>query len=899
MAHAPAASLPADLPVAAVLDEVVATSRGRPVVVTAPPGSGKTMLVPAAVLDDLPAGRRVVLLQPRRLAARAVAAQIARLRGGPLGGEVGYQVRFDSRVSRDTRLVVETTGIMLRRLLADMELGGIDAVVLDEFHERTIEMDLVLGLLVRVRQTLRPDLRIVVMSATLAAEPVARLLGEATADGAPAAIVSAEGRLFPVDVRHAPRGPRRDLVEMVAEAVPRALAATPGHVLVFLPGVGEIMRCEQELVAAADRQGHALLTLFGDMPPERQDRVLADLGRRKIILSTNVAETSLTIPGITAVVDSGLARRSAVSPATGLPRLELVPISRASADQRAGRAGRTGPGVCWRLWDDAAHQHRPAADVPEAVRDDVSGAVLQLLAVGEHRSFPWLDTPPAASLEHARSLLSQLGAIAAAATPDDDAITPLGRRLAGLPAHPRLGRLLLAGAAHGVPRQTAVAAALLSERDPFRAAAHGPRSGPRDTVRVRIRSDVADRVALLEAFAAGRPPGAADLELHPGAARQTLRTAEQLERIVAQNARDADARDADAREADSGDADAGDAEPGADARGDAGATGVAPVAAAGAADADAPLLQALLEAFPDRLVRLRPGGQDRGTMVGGRGVRLDGSRVRGEPFFLAIDVNDAGGEVGVRLASAVDPAWLEAGPAATSMLRHADELLYHPSRRQVEARRRTYWGDLVIAETPTAVRDATEAAAMLAREAGPLLSRLLPGADTAAGGFLARVRWLAAAMPDLDLPPLTDADLAAELPAICTGLRSLDEIPTANWLAALQARVGHVRLAEIDRLAPAQLELVNGRRYRLTYDPGSAPVLAARIQELFGVPETPRVAGGRVPVLLHLLGPNHRPQQVTSDLASFWKTTYGEVRKELRRRYPKHAWPEDPLAGGR
>ncbi|MFM8893244.1 MAG: DEAD/DEAH box helicase, partial [Planctomycetia bacterium] len=312
--------LPADLPVAGVLADVVAASRTGAVVVTAPPGSGKTMLVPAAVLDDLPPGQRLVLLQPRRLAARAVASQIARIRGVPLGGEVGDQVRFDSAVGRDTRLVVETTGIMLRRLLDDITLPGIGAVVLDEFHERPLEMDLVLGLLVRLRQSVRPDLRVVVMSATLAAGPVARLLGTA-----PAAcpIVSAEGRLFPVDVRHVPRGPRPDLVEAVVAAVPEALRATAGHVLVFLPGVGEIMRCERELSAAAERQGHAVETLFGDMPPERQDRVLGDTGRRKVILATNVAETSLTIPGVTAVIDSGLARQLRVSAATGLPRLEL------------------------------------------------------------------------------------------------------------------------------------------------------------------------------------------------------------------------------------------------------------------------------------------------------------------------------------------------------------------------------------------------------------------------------------------------------------------------------------------------------------------------------------------------------------------------------------------------
>jgi ATP-dependent helicase HrpB len=855
--------LPADLPVAAVLGDVVAASRTGAVVVTAPPGSGKTMLVPAAVLDDLPPPSRVILLQPRRLAARSVAHQIARLRGVTLGGEVGYQVRFDARVSRDTRLVVETTGIMLRRLLGDIGLDGIAAVVLDEFHERTVEMDLVLGLLVRLRQTLRPDLRIIVMSATLAAEPVARLLGSAgLADGSEAVregmcpIISAEGRVFPVEVRFARRGEQRDLIDLVTATVPDALRATTGHVLVFLPGVGEIMRCERELAAAAERQGHTVLTLFGDMPPEQQDRVLTDMGRRKIILATNVAETSLTIPGITAVIDSGLARQLRVSPATGLPRLEMIPISQASADQRAGRAGRTGPGTCWRLWDEASHHHRLRADTPEALRGDLAAPVLHLLTVGEHRDFPWLDTPPTESLDNARRLLHQLGAIEPGAVAADDRVTPLGMELARLPAHPRLARLLLAGARQGVLRETAIAAAMLSERDPFRAGAHG-RAGPRDRLSVRIRSDVVDRVAALQGFQAGMPPGRTDLELHPGGAQNVLRAAEQLEGLV----------DSPASQPPD--------------------------------DAESALMQALLEAFPDRLTRLRPGAQDRGTMVGGRGVRLDGgSRVRHEPFFLAIDINDVGGEASVRQASAVDPAWLASGALADTNLRTVEELLYHPSRRQVEARLRRYWNDLVIDETPIAIRDGAAAAALLANEALPQLARLLPGAETAAGSFLARVRWLAAAVPDLGLPPLTDADLASLLPDICSGLRSLDEIATADWLSRLQAAVGYERLAELDRLAPAQLELPTGKRYKLAYEPGSPPVLAVRIQELFGVRETPRLAGGRVPVLLHLLGPNHRPQQVTSDLASFWKTTYAEVRKELRRRYPKHAWPEDPLAGG-
>jgi len=854
--------LPADLPVAAVLGDVVAASRTGAVVVTAPPGSGKTMLVPAAVLDDLPPPARLILLQPRRLAARSVAHQIARLRDVPIGGEVGYQVRFDARVSRDTRLIVETTGIMLRRLLNDISLEHIAAVVLDEFHERTVEMDLVLGLLVRVRQTLRPDLRIVVMSATLAAEPVARLLGSAGHAGmagvlqaAPCPIISADGRLFPVEVRFARRGEPRDLIEQVTATVPEALRATTGHVLVFLPGVGEIMRCERELSAAAERQGHAVLTLFGDMPPEAQDRVLTDLGRRKIILATNVAETSLTIPGITAVIDSGLARQMRVSPSTGLPRLELIPISKASAEQRAGRAGRTGPGTCWRLWDEASHHHRPAADTPEVLRGDLASPLLHLLTVGEHRDFPWLDQPPPESVENARQLLHQLGAIEPGPAAGDDRVTPLGEELAALPAHPRLARLLLGGGRRGVLRETAIAAAMLSDRDPFRVAGHG-RQGPRDRITVRIRSDVVDRVVALQAFRAGQPPGRTDLELHPGGAHAVLRAAEQLESLIDMPA-------------------------------------VQPPT-----DPETAVMQALLEAFPDRLVRLRPGAQDRGTMVGGRGVRLDGgSRVRHEPFFLAIDINDAGGEAGVRQASAVEPAWLETEPLATTNLRSVEELLYHPSRRQVEARLRRYWNDLVIDETPIAIRDTAAAAAVLANEAVPQLARLLPGADTAAGSFLARVRWLAATAPELDLPRLTEADLAALLPDMCTGLRSLDDIATADWLSRLQAMVGYERLAEVERLAPAQLDLPTGKRYKLAYEPGSPPVLAVRIQELFGVRDTPRVAGGRVPVLLHLLGPNHRPQQVTSDLASFWKTTYAEVRKELRRRYPKHAWPEDPLAG--
>lgn len=839
---------PADLPVAAVLGQAVAASRGGAVVVTAPPGSGKTMLVPAAVLDDLPRGSRLVLVQPRRLAARAVAGQIATLRGTPLGGEVGYQVRFDSRVGRDTRLFVETTGIILRRLLDDVALEEIGAVVLDEFHERTLEMDLALGLLVRLRQTVRPDLRIVIMSATLDAEPVARLLATA---GGTCPVVSAQGRMFPVETRYLRHADPRGLVELVSATVPEAIRATRGHVLVFLPGVGEILQCQRELSASLERQGHDVLTLFGDLPPEQQDRVLAETGRRKVILSTNVAETSLTIPGVTAVVDSGLARQSRVAAATGLPRLDLVPISKAAADQRAGRAGRTEPGVCWRLWNEAQQQHRPAVEPAEVLRGDLAAAILQLLAVGEKTDFAWLEAPPTEALTHAHSLLERLGAAAADAR-GRLRITPLGADLARLPAHPRLARLLLTGARHGVLREASLAAALLSDRDPFRPAKHSG-GGPRDRRIVRSQSDVVDRVMALQAFHAGVPLDDPDLQPHPAAARNVLRVAEQLYHLVD-----------------------------------------CPLAPR-AADPARALMRCLLEAFPDRLARLRPGTADRATLVGGRGVRLDTSRLRGEPLFLAIDVNDAAGEAGVRLASAVDRDWLAEGPNAAANLRTTEEIVYHPSRRQVEGRLRTSWMDLVLDETPVAISDGTAAAAILAREAASQLDRVLPGADSAAGAFLARCRWLATAAPDLGLPALDDTVVAMLLPDMCTGLRSLDDVKAADWLAHLQALVGHQRIAEIERLAPATIDLPTGKRHRLTYEPGGQPVLAVRIQELFGVRDTPRIAAGRVPVLLHLLGPNHRPQQVTIDLAGFWQNTYPAVKKELRRRYPKHAWPDDPL----
>jgi len=824
------------LPIADVLSEIVAASRGGAAIVTAPPGSGKTTLAPPAMLDDLPRTQRLVLIQPRRLATRAVARRIAQLRNGNVGEEVGYQVRFDACIGRDTRLIVATPGILARRMFDDVALDNVGAVVLDEFHERTIEMDLLLGMLLRIRQTVRPDLRIMVMSATLTAEPVGALFG-----GCP--VIHAEGRPYPVGIRYRSRGEKRPLHELVATHVPEALRETPGHVLVFLPGVGEIMRCQGAIAPMADRAGHALLPLFGDLPAEQQDRVLKDLGQRKIILATNVAETSLTIDGVTAVIDSGLARQMHISPATGLPRLELMPISRASADQRAGRAGRTAPGVCWRLWDETSHKARPEAETPEVLRGDFTEPLLQLLALGEWDDFPWLDAPPPAAVENAHRLLNLLGAI-----DTNKHVTALGYELARLPAHPRLGRLLLAGASHGVLREASIAAALLSDRDPFRSVEH-LRRGPQVYGMVRSRSDVVDRVFALQAFHAGAGCDDPSLELHPGGARKILRAAEQLYRLAD-----------------------------------------FPMAER-ASDPALALMRALLDAFPDRLAKLRPGTRDRALLVGGRGIRIDASsRVRGEPLLLVIDLNDSGGEARARLVSAVDRWWL-----SEKLLTRREELFFNPTRSHVEARLRIYWADLLLEETPVAINDIQAAAEILAQQARHQLNRVLPSADSAAASFLARVRWLATAMPDMQLPLLSDDDLEKMLPALCLGLRSLDELRNADWLPLLQGRVGYDRLGEVNRLAPAELAIPSGNSPNIIYEPGKQPTMAVRIQELFGLRQTPTIAAGRVPLLLHLLGPNYRPQQITADLASFWQNGYPEVKKELRRRYPKHAWPDDPL----
>jgi len=837
----PPSAMPAPLPIDEVLPELIAALRqGSAAVLIAPTGAGKTTRVPPALLAaGIGGGQQIVMLEPRRIAARAAARRMAEEGGWTLGREVGYQVRFERKAGPETRILVVTEGILVQRLQADPFLEGVGAVIFDELHERGLQTDLSLAMARRVQREVRPDLKLVAMSATLDPGPVAAFLGNCPT-------IESRGRLYPVDILYIDRPDDRPLPAQIAAGVRRVLAATPGDVLAFLPGGGEIQRSAEALTGLAAEQDLAVLPLYGDLPAERQDAVLRPSSQRKVVLATNVAETSITVDGVTAVVDSGAVRRLRFDPATGLDRLELGKISRASADQRAGRAGRQAPGICLRLWPAWEQATLPERETPEIARVDLAGPALQLLAWGEPdlAAFDWFERPDPAALATAILLLRQLGAI------DNRGVTALGRTMARLPVHPRLGRLLVEGQRHGRAREAALLAALLSERDPF---PRGPRgAGPRRA----SRSDLLDRLDALEAF---ERRNAYEGDLNAGAARYVLRARDQLLELTKRE-----------------------------------------LAAGGKEGTEDSLLRALLAAYPDRVARRREPRSPRGVMVGGRGVRLaDESAVLEAPLFLCVEL-DAGSsgtlsEALVRKASEVEPAWLPA-----ERLRTTVDLAFDESRDRVAAWKRTryedlgFTGDLIIAEAEVPPPDAAETARVLAAAAAERLDRALPLDDPEVAAFLARVRSLADWMPELALPRFTDGELRDLLPALAAGRKSFAELRRAPLLDILHGALSYQQLEAVRREAPERLEVPSGSQIRIAYEPGKPPVLAARIQEMFGLAETPRVAAGRVPVLLHLLAPNGRPQQVTHDLRSFWENTYRQVRKELAGRYPRHAWPEDP-----
>ncbi len=821
----------ARLPVSDCLPEIVrAAASSRPVVLKAPPGAGKTTGVPPALMSDEIVGvGQILLIQPRRLAARSAAARLAQQLGGGVGETVGYHVRFDKRTSATTCLIAMTTGVLLRRLQRDPVLDGVACVILDEFHERSLEMDLALGMLQRIRLALRPELRIVVMSATLDPAPLVEFFGDAVA-------VTSEGRSFDVDIRYQNSLLKTSIEEQVAVALPNLMAATAGHVLVFLPGVGEIKLARRKIEAMRLARGCVVCELYGDMDADSQDAVLAISATRKIILATNVAETSITIPGVTGVIDSGLARVMRFDPRVGLPTLQREPISQASAEQRTGRAGRTEPGVCVRLWSATAHRARRERDTPEIERGDFSDALLTLAAWGERDvlAFPWLTPPPTQSIMHAQRLLQRLDAI-----DDNDNLTETGHQMLAYPLHPRLSRMMVAAQRLGVVGHAAMAAALLTERDPFRNQTDANSSGG--------DCDVFHRVERLCAVLDGRDRGSVNL----AAAKQIKRVADQIQRMAGSHS----VQRGDESQSDS-----------------------------------QRLKRALLAAYPDRVALRRSFSSEVGVMVGGRGVRLDRrSLSRDGELFLCIDSDASGSEAIVYCASSLNADWLD-----QRFIHEVDEPFFNPTLKAVVVRRRTYFDDLMLAESPATCRPGPAVAELLFHHARQAIERCFPAEADSITSFIARVRFLCQRMPDAGIPPLDDGATGDVLRSLCATRTSIAELKTAPWLDSLRSRFDYSQLQSIDQHAPAKIVVPSGNAIAIQYSDGKSPIMEVRIQELFGMRQTPRVAGGRVPIQLHLLGPNRQPQQITEDLENFWAVTYAQIRKELRRRYPKHFWPDDP-----
>ena len=844
------AAVPQPLPIDAGLDEILTRLRERgTVIVSAPPGAGKTTRLPLALLRAGLLERGALwLLQPRRVATRAAARRLADELGERVGQTVGYVIRDEAKRSPATRILVVTEGILTRRLLSDPSLEGVAAVMLDEFHERSRHTDLALALLHDVRQTLREDLLLIVASATLDAGPVSRYLS--------APVVTVPGGLFAVDVVHADRVDDRPLPARAAQAVARALAETPrGDVLVFLPGAREIRETGERL-AALEVPGLLVVPLHGDLAADAQDRALAPAppGSRKVILSTNVAETSLTIEGVSVVVDGGQARVLRFDPRSGLNRLVLSRISRASATQRSGRAGRLGPGVAHRLYTKEEERGMPPFEEPELQRTELSSTLLDVLSwqAKAPETFPWFEAPPAALLARALALLRHLGAVAGFEP------TAMGRALAALPVAPRLGTILVAGRERGFGREAALLAALLEERDVLtssRAFGGGAAANRSGTVSAAFdeasgASELLRRYDLIvEAERGGLRDGTLlALGLDRGAVRAVLRLRDRL---------------------------AGDG-------------------ASRAAPSEADLLRLVLAGFPDRVARRRAAGSDEFVLVGGRTLKLDRQSVVRDAELVVVLATSGGDGVPerIRLASAVERDWLAAlpgSPLATETVRVWDE-----AREMVVAERRTVYEGLTLSEQEIPAPLDDETAELLWQNARRDLSRAFDfGRD--ATSLLARLRLLARALPEAGIQTLDGAPLERLLEARVAGKRRLTELRSISVADAIRDGLDFETRRLLDREAPVSLKVPTGRAVTLAYDEGDGPpVLAVKLQELFGLAETPRVARGRVPLLLHLLSPAGRPVQVTQDLASFWNGTYQTVRKELRGRYPRHPWPEDP-----
>ncbi|APA96558.1 ATP-dependent helicase HrpB [Nocardia seriolae] len=819
-----------DLPVRQALDDITRTlaERGTAVLV-APPGTGKTTLVPLALGAHTPG--RVLVAEPRRLAARAAAARMASLLGERVGETVGYAVRGDRRSGPGTRIEVVTSGLLVRRLQNDPELSGVDAVVLDECHERYLDADLLLALLLDARAGLRPDLRVLATSATVAADRLAVLLG----DEAPAPVLEVHGRAYPVAMDYVPPLARERIEQQVARATRMALADSAGDVLVFLPGAGEIRRTAEALSGLPDID---VVPLHGRLAAAAQDAALRPGARRRVVLSTAVAESSLTVPGVRAVVDSGLARVPRIDHRRGLSGLATVRVSAAVAEQRAGRAGREGPGHAWRCWPEYEHATLPAYPEPEIRTADLTRLALELACWGtvDGQALAWWDAPPAGGLAAGRAVLRALDAV-----DDGGAVTDRGRRMAAVGLHPRLARALLDGAAEVGARSAAEVVALLDD----------------DSLAASI-----DLVAAVRAVRADRPA-------------RWEREAQRLAKLMSSSGGQPDSRGG------RGDSLGGSA----DSRGRRGNS-------RGGSGDDPALVAAL--AYPERLARRRAPGSASYLMVGGTAVTLPPGSGLGDAEWLAIAVagRDPGQSEGrIRLAAKADERL--ARQAAANLLGSADEVDWVDGA--LVARRVERLGAITLSEKALPDPDPELVAAALLRGLRAEGLELLRW-DEDGRGLRQRLDFLHRTL-GAPWPAVDDETLLAEAetwlgPELSAARRRAD-LERVDAGAALRRLLPWPEAAHLDDLAPERLEVPSGSRIRVDYS-ADPPVLAVKVQEIFGWLEPPRLAGGRASILLHLLSPAQRPVAVTADLASFWRTGWPQVRADLRGRYPKHAWPEDP-----
>lgn len=870
------------LPIDALLPLIIESLRRSPnLVIEAPPGAGKTTRVPSALLDaGLAADGEVWVLEPRRLATRMAARRVAEERNEQLGEIVGYQVRFEDVSSPRTRLRFLTEGILTRRLLADPKLSSVKVVVLDEFHERHLPADLALALLRRLQLAERDDLRIVAMSATLEAAPIAEYLG-----GCP--VLRSEGRRFEVTIEHLARTDERPLALQTEAAVRRLVAGgLKGDVLVFLPGAAEIRRAQEALATLAAQSELLVLPLHGELPAAEQDRAVRPAEKRKIILSTNVAETSVTIDGVVAVVDSGLARIAGHSSWSGVRTLNVARISQAAAAQRAGRAGRTQPGRCLRLYTAQDFAARSQHEAPEIQRLDLAEPALELHAAGvtDLNSFHWFETPAAPALDAAETLLRRLGALDATGR-----MTKIGERMLRLPLHPRLARLVVEAEARGVASEACVIASLINERDirasqimldpRERRAASASRYSPSDLLELYDLYTEAEHADF-------HPARLREMRLDPSAVRAVDRVSRQLQRLCARLAVKGEKRRASLSSR---------------------------AETHQAATAETELLISILTGYPDRVARSRStGAQQENAEVllagGGAASLAPESVVRQSEFLVAVDAEerrDAGrgrqgrgrGGMVIRLASAIEPEWLldlYAGDITETI-----EVDWNAESERVEVVERLVYDGLVLDESRAIEAGGHPGGEQVARRLA--LAAIDAGVQAfvepaAIERFLARVGFMARTFPEKEFPVLSEDDVRESLIRLCEGRRSFAELREAaragGLLAELRRRLSAEQSRLLSEMAPERVRLAGGRQVQVNYEGAQLPWVASRLQDFFGMKEGPKLAGGRVAVVLHLLAPNGRPVQVTQDLAGFWTRHYPQVRRELSRRYPRHAWPE-------